>query len=309
MISSLYISDDDKSDDDDDDGMLNVGGVQNMQTDIEQIKVDLLALSSQVQSLKQDFQQSIDCAINRENSFREAVDASFAGMEEYCQKSLEKLEKAVIDCFLRRDAKWESQWKELRPTSTPTIARLQAYTPATSYLSSVHLPKNPVASRANVIPPNNTYAISSVSAPQLAGVTTAPYAAGSSSFCARPLIRLEFPSFDGAGDTADVLNFIEQCENFLDLRPLSSIELLGTLSSVLSGPALSWWKAERIKVTDWKSFKEAFMDAFLPDEYLRKWKTNWGPSYNSHDNAWETSLMTIELSVSSGSLRSQRKSW
>ncbi len=240
MISSLYISDDDKSDDDDDGGMLNVGGGQNMQTDIEQIKVDLLALSSQVQSLKQDFQQSIDSAINRENSFREAVDASFAGMEEYCQKSLEKLEKAVIDCFLRRDAKWESQWKKLRPTSTPTIARLQAYTQATSYLSSVHLPKNPVASRANVIPPNNTYAISSVSAPQLAGVTTAPYAAGSSSFCARPPIRLEFPSFDGAGDTADVLNFIEQCENFLDLRPLSSIELLGTLSSVLSGPALSW---------------------------------------------------------------------
>ncbi len=69
MISSLYISDDDKSDDDDDGGMLNVGGGQNMQTDIEQIKVDLLALSSQVQSLKQDFQQSIDSAINRENSF------------------------------------------------------------------------------------------------------------------------------------------------------------------------------------------------------------------------------------------------
>lgn len=83
-----------------------------MQTDIDQVKVDLLALISQVQSLKQHFQQSIDSAINRENSFREAVDASFAGIQEYVQKSLEKLEKAVTDYFLRREAKWESQWKK-----------------------------------------------------------------------------------------------------------------------------------------------------------------------------------------------------
>ncbi len=105
MLGSLYISDDDKSDDDDDGGMLKVDRVQNKQIDIEQIKLDLLALNSQVQSLKQDFQQSLDSAINRENSFREAVDTSFAGMEEYCQKSQEKLEKAVTDCFLRREAK------------------------------------------------------------------------------------------------------------------------------------------------------------------------------------------------------------
>lgn len=98
--------------------------------------------------------------------------------------------------------------KKLWLSSTPTIARLQAYTPATSYISSVHIPKNPVASSANVLPPKNTYTISSVSAPQSAGGTMTPYVAGSSSFCARPPIRLELPSFDGAGDTADVLNFI-----------------------------------------------------------------------------------------------------
>lgn len=56
--------------------------------------------------------------------------------------------------------------------------------------------------------------------------------------------------------------------NYLDIRPLPNVELYGTLSSVLKGPAHSWWKVERSKVTDWQTFKKAFMDAFLPDDYL-----------------------------------------
>ncbi|RXN04493.1 Transposon Ty3-G Gag-Pol poly [Labeo rohita] len=92
--------------------------------------------------------------------------------------------------------------------------------------------------------------------------------AGSSSFCARPPIRLEFPTFGDSCETAEVLNFIEQCENFLEIRPLPSLELIGTLSTVLRGPAQSWWKAEKAKVTDWQSFKKAFMSAFLSDDYL-----------------------------------------
>ncbi|KAL0165892.1 hypothetical protein M9458_037736, partial [Cirrhinus mrigala] len=58
---------------------------------------------------------------------------------------------------------------------------------------------------------------------------------------------LEFPSFSDSCKTADGLNFIEQCENFLEIRPLPSIELIRTLSTVLKGPALSWWKAEKAK--------------------------------------------------------------
>lgn len=69
-------------------------------------------------------------------------------------------------------------------------------------------------------------------------------------------------------ETAEVLNFIEQCENILEIRPLPSVELIGTLSTVLKGPALSWWKAEKDKVTDWQSFKKAFLAAFLSDDYL-----------------------------------------
>ncbi|KAK3549334.1 hypothetical protein QTP70_034562 [Hemibagrus guttatus] len=70
---------------------------------------------------------------------------------------------------------------------------------------------------------------------------------GASSFYAKPLVHLDFPSFGESAETADVLNFLEQCDNFLDIWPLPNAELLGTLSTVLRGPALSWWKAERAK--------------------------------------------------------------
>ncbi|KAL0173119.1 hypothetical protein M9458_033430, partial [Cirrhinus mrigala] len=88
------------------------------------------------------------------------------------------------------------------------------------------------------------------------------------SFCTQPPIRLEFPTFGDSCEISDVLNFIKRCENYLDVRPLPSGELIGTLSTVLKGPALSWWKAEKSKAKDWQSFKKAFMAAFLPDDYL-----------------------------------------
>ncbi|XP_053367663.1 trace amine-associated receptor 1-like [Clarias gariepinus] len=56
---------------------------------------------------------------------------------------------------------------------------------------------------------------------------------------------MEFPAFGDASETADVFNFIEQADNYLEIRPLTSPELLGTLGTVLRGPALSWWKAKK----------------------------------------------------------------
>ncbi|KAL0150121.1 hypothetical protein M9458_054548 [Cirrhinus mrigala] len=145
MLSSLYISDSEQSDNDDEgSSILNVGGVQTMQADVAQVKVDLLALNQKVQTLEHDFKQSMDSTLNREANFRQAVDVSLAGLEDYFMKSLEKLEKAVTDCFLRRDAKWESQMKKLRLTSTPTFSRLQAYSPASSHISPVQCPQTPM---------------------------------------------------------------------------------------------------------------------------------------------------------------------
>ncbi len=271
----MFISDSDQSDDDDDEGSSILSGemVQTMQADIAKVKVDLLALHQKVQNMEHDFKQSIDSTLNRETSFRQAVDASLAVLVDYFLKSLEKLERAVTDCFLRRDAKWGSQMKKLRLTSTPTLSRLQAYSPASSHISSVYCPQTPMPVNAKQKGPthpaqNTTYDVTPPVHTHPPNVLTSSVMAGSSSFCARSPIRLEFPSFCESCETAEVLNFIEQCENFLEIRPLPSVELIGTLSTVLKGPALSWRKAEEAKVIDWQSFKKAFMVAFLSEDYL-----------------------------------------
>ncbi|KAL0159209.1 hypothetical protein M9458_042934, partial [Cirrhinus mrigala] len=276
MLSSLHISDkEDKIDDDDDDDvvansvLVNATVVQAMQADIDKLKVDLLALSTKVQAGEHDFKQSIESTLNREANFREAVEASLAELEEYFQKSLEKLERAVTDCFLRREAKWQSQMKKLQYTSTP-LPRLHTYNPATSFSSLTALNTPIPAARTKVPPPkqsNVTYDVSPVNTP-LTTVLNPPAVQSSTSFCAQPPIRLELPTFGDVCETADVLTFIEQCENYLEIIPLPSAELVGTLSTVLRGPALSWWKAEKRKITDWRSFKKAFMAAFLPEDYL-----------------------------------------
>ncbi len=242
MISSLYISDSDQSDDDDEGSCILSGEVvQIMQADITQVKVDLLALNQKVQNMEHDFKRSIDSTVNRETNFRQAVDTSLAGLEDYFLKSLEKLERAVTDCFLRREAKWESQMKKLRLTSTPTLSRLRAYSPASSHISLVYCPQTPRPVNAKEKGPthpaqNITYNITPPVHTHPHNVLTSSVMAGSSSFCARPPIRLEFPSFGDSSETAEVLNFIEQCENFLEIRPLPSVELIGTLSTVLKGP-------------------------------------------------------------------------
>ncbi len=221
MISSLYVSDSDQSDDDDEGSCILSGEVvQIMQADIAQVKVDLLALNQKVQNMEHDFKQSIDSTVNRETSFRQAVDTSLAGLEDYFLKSLEKLGRELTDCFLRREAKWENQMKKLRLTRTPTLSRLRAYSPASSHISPVYCPQTPRPVNAKEKGPthpaqNITYNITPPVHTHLHNVLTSSVMAGSSSFCARPPIRLEFPSFGDSSETAEVLNFIEQCENFL----------------------------------------------------------------------------------------------
>lgn len=48
--------------------------------------------------------------------------------------------RAVVDWFLRKDAKWESQIKKVRQTSTPTLACLHTFTPATPHIPSIPRP-------------------------------------------------------------------------------------------------------------------------------------------------------------------------
>ncbi|KAL0152248.1 hypothetical protein M9458_051971 [Cirrhinus mrigala] len=161
-------------------------------------------------------------------------------------------------------------WKVHLIGSLTSGGPLDAFTPVNS-ISSISTPLVPVpAPRGKVSQPkpaNVTYDVTPVSTP-LTSVINPPVVPSMSSFCTQPPIRLEFPTFGDSCETSDVLNFIERCENYLDVQPLPSGELIGTLSTVLKGPALSWWKAEKSKAKDWQSFKKAFMAAFLPDDYL-----------------------------------------
>lgn len=76
--------------------MFNVEMVQTLQTDISQVKVDLLALSTQVQYLNHDFKESGISTLNRKTILSEGLDASSAGLADYFQKSLQKASVFLI---------------------------------------------------------------------------------------------------------------------------------------------------------------------------------------------------------------------
>lgn len=78
MLSSLYIFDtEDKIDYVEPTSCLvNANVIEAMQSDIDKLKLDLLALSSKVQAGEHDFKQSVESALNRKANFWQAVDVS-----------------------------------------------------------------------------------------------------------------------------------------------------------------------------------------------------------------------------------------
>ncbi len=65
---------------------------------------------------------------------------------------------------------------------------------------------------------------------------------------------MDFPSFANAVEDDPVL-FVERCEEYFAIRPLSDEEVIAALTAVLRGTAKDWWIAERKNVTSWKQFK------------------------------------------------------
>lgn len=80
-------------------------------------------------------------------------------------------------------------------------------------------------------------------------------------------IKLEFPSFGRMEDTVDPLLYLEKCNDYLALQPLTQEELFVTLRNVLHGTARDWWDVARLEITTWDEFEQKFRTAFLSEDY------------------------------------------
>lgn len=56
------------------------------------------------------------------------------------------------------------------------------------------------------------------------------------------------PTFGGRNDSPDPLQYLERCDGFLTLNPLTDEELIATLRNVLHGTARDWWDVGRHKI-------------------------------------------------------------
>ena len=80
-------------------------------------------------------------------------------------------------------------------------------------------------------------------------------------------IKLLFPTFGSPEDDVDPLFFLSKCNDFLSIRPLTDLEVLATLRSVLHGTARDWWEIAREHVSTWEEFQKIFLLAFLSEDY------------------------------------------
>uniref|UniRef100_A0A3B1JJM2 Gypsy retrotransposon integrase-like protein 1 n=1 Tax=Astyanax mexicanus TaxID=7994 RepID=A0A3B1JJM2_ASTMX len=144
---------------------------------------------------------------------------------------IRELGKSVVDCLKRRDKQLEKRLQSVPPTASTPI------TPAKTVRHTLGL------GRSSLVP-------ESWSSAQV-----------------KPPIKLEFPKYGGPGEETDPITFIEKCEEFLAVRPLTNQETLAALTSVLSGTAKDWWKAERKSVKTWGAFKTIFLRSFLSEDY------------------------------------------
>lgn len=151
------------------------------------------------------------------------------------------LGQSMVDCLKRRDQQLEKKFQALRlPSSTPMVPKT-----------------NPSGNDNLTSLSNMTYKPRSNSVQNQSNQSTSPY---------NPPVKLDFPSFSSTLEDDPVL-FIERCEEYFAVRPLTDEEILAALSAVLKGTAKDWWRAERRYVIDWKQFKERFLQSFLSEDY------------------------------------------
>lgn len=80
------------------------------------------------------------------------------------------------------------------------------------------------------------------------------------------LLKIEFPNLSSSEDDYPV-TFIERCEEYLAIRPLSDYEIVASLICVLKNTAKDWWVAEKRNVQTWEQFKKVVLRPFLNEDY------------------------------------------
>ncbi|KAI4881414.1 hypothetical protein NFI96_007028 [Prochilodus magdalenae] len=230
LLGELYISSEaGESEDEEQTSQRPTGSIiDRLESEVAGLSQSVHSLKTEMRNLQQDFLTASESATNREVMLRENMYQRFEALEELIKGSINQLEQGVVDCLQRRDEQWRREMTQFR-SSTPLSKT--AFFPAT---------------------------------PAVEG----PCSVNSASLYSKPPIHLEFPTFGESRDAAGVLDFMEKCENFLSLRHLTDNELMASLNAVLTGPARSWWMAEKNKIHNWAGFKRAFLAAFLPTDYM-----------------------------------------
>lgn len=153
-------------------------------------------------------------------------------VEKKIEVAMQDLGQSVIDCLKRRDVQLENKLKAMVPlTSTPVSSRSSAVMSKTQ---------------------DQTYDV-----PQ--HLVTFP---GNSSSAYNPPVKLDFPCF-GDGQDEDPIVFIERCEEYFAVCPLSDCEIVAALTSVLKGTAKDWWQA-REKKCAWMETIQGDLSMLIP---------------------------------------------
>ena len=204
---------------------------------VDTVAEQLQELQLRMGALEIQQREAAESTLNREEGLRTAIEAVAKQAKEYIDAKLQEMDQVVVACLQRRDKQWGEELKRTINKSRTSWRPVSCSTPASMPLASQHMASGD------------------------ASLQTQPAAA------AKLPIRMEFPQFGESRSSSDVTDFIEQCENYLTLRPLNDTELIGTLNAVLKGPARSWWLAARSKIANWGQFKNSFLEAFLPTDY------------------------------------------
>lgn len=168
-------------------------------------------------------------------------------MERECSRIQQKLElciqdlgRSMVDCLKRRDTQIDNKLKSLIPLRS---------TPIRPTHSSILPPSvSQVNNQTYQVPPSHTQM-------SISGIPSAV-----------PPVKIEFPNFNSSEDD-DPVAFIERCEEYLAIRPLSDYEILASLTSVLKNTTKDWWVAEKRNVQTWEQFKKVFLRSFLNEDY------------------------------------------